>query len=109
MMEARVTEPRMTHVHMVLLMARECRIAEYTSSLHSGCSLNLVSRSRAPRKLDTATWAELLLTRRMSEQANLENVSARSAVSRGEERPRDVTHRSGGRPLGGSSPPRLTW
>ena len=38
----------------------------------------------------------------------LENVSAKSTVSR-EAPPLAETHSSGGRPLGGSSPPRFTW
>ena len=70
--EARLTEQRMTHVHSDLLMAGECLRREYLLSLHSGWSLNLVSRSRAPLKLVTATRASLLLTGWMSEQANLE-------------------------------------
>ena len=70
--EARLTEQRMTHVHSDLLMTGECLRREYLLSLHSGWSLNLVSRSRAPLKLVTATRASLLLTGWMSEQANLE-------------------------------------
>ena len=42
-MEARLSEPRMKHVHSDLLMAGECLRAEYLLSLHSGWSLNLVS------------------------------------------------------------------
>ena len=48
-MDARLTEPRMTHVHRVLLTPGECLRGEYTLSDHSGWCLNLVSRSLAPR------------------------------------------------------------